>query len=219
MKVCLDAAGSSPTNTPGAPVTNGQDPTLQRTPSNGPKPKRRRKNNVVSNIAPTPSNPPNPVPDWESHRPQWEQELGNSHVQHQMKDIVQRPWATVNPSAPSQTTPMMVNGANGAGSGAPNSIERPSPLSWSAVNQNSPAPGAPAFGNGGDSNGGNYQMNTEQGRGEESTTNDDGSAALIDTMPKHKQRQVYGLVSGLQGGIEHLQKELNSLKRALGIDD
>ena len=27
------------------------------------------------------------------------------------------------------------------------------------------------------------------------------------------------LVSGLQGGIEHLQKELDSLKRALGIDD
>lgn len=42
---------------------------------------------------------------------------------------------------------------------------------------------------------------------------------LIDTLPKAKQRQVYGLMSGIQGGIDHLQRELNSLKNALGIDD
>lgn len=45
------------------------------------------------------------------------------------------------------------------------------------------------------------------------------SPALIDVLPKSKQRQVYGLVSGLQGGIEHLQRELDALKKALGIDE
>ncbi|RDL35727.1 uncharacterized protein BP5553_06339 [Venustampulla echinocandica] len=218
IKQIDDVAESSPHNTPGGvPLNNGQDPTLQRTPSDGPKPKRRRKNNAVPNIAPNPPNPPNPVPDWESQRPQWEQELGNSHVQHQMKDIVQRPWATVNPTAPAQTPPMMLNGANSTGSGAPNSIERPSPLGWATVNQHSPPAGGQIFGNGEGGNGGSYQLSAEQR--EETVVNDDGSTALIDTLPKHKQRQVYGLVSGLQGGIEHLQKELNSLKRALGIDD
>ena len=49
--------------------------------------------------------------------------------------------------------------------------------------------------------------------------NEEGSVALIDTFPKSKQRQVYGLVSGLQGGIENLQRELDTLKKALGIDD
>jgi hypothetical protein len=41
---------------------------------------------------------------------------------------------------------------------------------------------------------------------------------VIDTMPKSKQRHIYGIVSGLQGGIDHLQKQLNLLKSSLGID-
>jgi len=53
----------------------------------------------------------------------------------------------------------------------------------------------------------------------EDTTYDEGSAPMIDMLPKSKQRQVYGLISGLQGGIEHLQRELAALKQALGIDD
>ncbi|KAG9242546.1 hypothetical protein BJ878DRAFT_514855 [Calycina marina] len=44
-------------------------------------------------------------------------------------------------------------------------------------------------------------------------------APYIDMLPKSKQRQVYGLISGLQGGIEHLQRELAALKQTLGIDD
>lgn len=70
-----------------------------------------------------------------------------------------------------------------------------------------------------ESNGGAFRSVTEQGRQEDTVLNEEGSVALIDTLPKNKQRQVYGLVSGLQGGIEHLQRELDSLKRALGIDD
>lgn len=45
------------------------------------------------------------------------------------------------------------------------------------------------------------------------------STPVIDTLPKFKQRQVYSYISGLQGGIEHLEKQLNSLKALLGIDD
>jgi len=62
-------------------------------------------------------------------------------------------------------------------------------------------------------------VGVDLGRRESTVPNEEGSVALIDKLPKNKQRQVYGLVSGLQGGIEHLQRELDSLKRALGIDD
>ncbi|KAE8444495.1 hypothetical protein EG329_000479 [Mollisiaceae sp. DMI_Dod_QoI] len=44
------------------------------------------------------------------------------------------------------------------------------------------------------------------------------SGPLIDTFPKAKQRQIYGVVSGLQGGIEHLNSQVASLKALLGID-
>ena len=53
----------------------------------------------------------------------------------------------------------------------------------------------------------------------EDTAYEEGNAPMIDMLPKSKQRQVYGLISGLQGGIEHLQRELAALKQALGIDD
>lgn len=43
--------------------------------------------------------------------------------------------------------------------------------------------------------------------------------ALIDTLPKTKQRQVYGVISGLQAGIEQLQRELGALKKSLGVGD
>jgi hypothetical protein len=49
--------------------------------------------------------------------------------------------------------------------------------------------------------------------------NEEGSVTLIESLPKGKQRQVFSLISGLQGGIEHLQRELEALKKALGIDD
>lgn len=42
---------------------------------------------------------------------------------------------------------------------------------------------------------------------------------MIDTLPKAKQRQIYSVVSGMQGGIDHLEKQLSTLKALLGIPD
>lgn len=42
---------------------------------------------------------------------------------------------------------------------------------------------------------------------------------VIDLIPKAKQREMYTFISGIQGGIDHLQKQLDSLKHTLGIDD
>lgn len=41
---------------------------------------------------------------------------------------------------------------------------------------------------------------------------------IIDTLPKSKQRQIFGLVSGIQGGIDNLQKQLNLLRESLGVE-
>lgn len=41
---------------------------------------------------------------------------------------------------------------------------------------------------------------------------------VIETLSKAKQRQIYGLISGLQGEIDHLQKQLNLLRTLLGIE-
>ncbi|KAG0646403.1 hypothetical protein D0Z07_7646 [Hyphodiscus hymeniophilus] len=50
-------------------------------------------------------------------------------------------------------------------------------------------------------------------------------APLIDTLPRRRQKQIYGLIGGLQGGIrssqqqaESMQKQLDLLQAALGID-
>jgi len=90
-------------------------------------------------------------------------------------------------------------------------------MGWATVNTPTSAP--PPLISPGAGNVGSYGNNLEQGRREETVVHDDGSVALIDTLPKNKQRQVFSLVSGLQSGIEGLQRELDSLKRALGIDD
>jgi len=45
-----------------------------------------------------------------------------------------------------------------------------------------------------------------------------GSTPMIDTLPKATQRKIYAGFSGLQGGIDHLQRQLDSLKALLGID-
>ena len=72
--------------------------------------------------------------------------------------------------------------------------------------------------NGGDVHRNGFYRDRERERREPTIGNEDGST-IIDSLPKNKQRQVYGLISGLQGGIEHLQRELDGLKRAMGIDD
>ncbi|APA05375.1 hypothetical protein sscle_01g001450 [Sclerotinia sclerotiorum 1980 UF-70] len=45
------------------------------------------------------------------------------------------------------------------------------------------------------------------------------SAPLIETLPKRKQLQLMGIISGLQGGIDNIQRELNQLKKTLGVED
>lgn len=160
--------------------------------SSAPKPKRRKKQkSLPAGATPTPAMIEK-IPEWESARPQWEQELGDSHARQQMSDIVQRPWAPAND----------MNGINQARM-IPQE-QRNSIGGWAPVNQ--PTENS------------NYQAKDE-GRREDTYINDDGSAALIDTLPKSKQRQVYGLVSGLQTGIQGLQRDLDSLKKALGIDE
>ena len=44
-------------------------------------------------------------------------------------------------------------------------------------------------------------------------------SAIIDSVPKAKQRELYAVVSGLQGGIDNLQKRLDSFKSLLGISE
>lgn len=146
------------------------------------------------------------VPEWESARPQWEQELGDSQARQQMNDLSQRPWAPVNPPLPLPPTIPQPNGSRVPSIPNPNAA-------WASVNQPSPAPDN-SNGNG---TGIGMGLGYEYPKREE-TVLDDRGTALIDTLPRQKQRQVYGLVSGLQGGIEHLQRELDSLKRALGIE-
>lgn len=159
------------------------------------------------------------IPEWESARPQWEQELGDAHArqQQQMNEIVHRSWAPVNDG-------MGVGGINGINviRTIPQEQQqhRNSMGGWAAVNT-APTPTPQGYGNIPDSNGsfGGRQNSVREQARREDTFNDDGSVALIDTLPKSKQRQVYGLVSGLQNGIQGLQRELDSLKKALGIDE
>jgi len=56
------------------------------------------------------------------------------------------------------------------------------------------------------------------GRGAAHEEDEGQPVPLIDTLPKSKQRQIFGLISGIQGGIDHLQKQLNLLQSALGIE-
>ncbi|KAE8444496.1 hypothetical protein EG329_000480 [Mollisiaceae sp. DMI_Dod_QoI] len=194
-----DEVVQSPTvNTPGDAASRNPS---QYQPTSEPPHAKRRKTSAI--------------PDWESARPQWEQELGESHARQQMSEIGQRSWATVN-----SPIPMPSNGLSGAGSRNPSqSVEHRNSMGWAAVNQPPSGPSPQPFNTVGEGNGGSYRNTIEQGRREETTVIDDGSVALIDTLPKNKQRQVYGLLSGLQSGINHLQSELDALKKALGIDD
>lgn len=43
------------------------------------------------------------------------------------------------------------------------------------------------------------------------------SNAAIDAFPKEKQRHIHGLLSRLQGNVDHLQQQLNFLKAVLGV--
>ena len=157
------------------------------------------------------------VPDLESPQPQWEQQLEVPKARQD--ELVQRPWATVNqPMAPvSRATG---NGVNGSSSTLQSPEIHTKVQGWATVNRPPPPPPIQSLQkrqpDGGRGYGGGAE--DEEREREETMPNEDDSA-LIDSLPKSKQRQVYGMISGLQGGLEHIQRELNSLKNALGIDD
>jgi len=190
---------SSTVNTPSGgaldnPTKTVQANSQQQAKATAPKAKRRKTDTVPETVA-----------NWESTRPQWQQDLGDSSHARQLTNDIQRSWAPVNEH---------MNGIN---------IIRPIPqehrnsIGWAAVNQ-PPAAAPQTHSNILDINGSNQQRR-EEGRREDTVLHEDSSVALIDTLPKSKQRQVYGLVSGLQNGIQGLQRELDALKRALGIDE
>lgn len=240
-----DAIPSPTTNTPNGDVSfnNDQQTTPSGAPSSsGPPKKRRRRTSEVKRAnevkrpspieAPESAQPPSSQPP-----PRWRQESG-PHARQEANEPPQRSWATVNQPIP-RPPPPQSNGSNGNGHLQQNHYLASTTGGWATVNRPQPqaqlhyqsppypqpqlqtqSPVQQPMYNGGERNGNGLRRNTaEQERRESTIGNEEGSGALIDSLPKNKQRQVYGLVSGLQGGIEHLQRELDSLKRALGIDD
>jgi len=64
----------------------------------------------------------------------------------------------------------------------------------------------------------------EQKSGKLASEPRDTETALIDTLPRKKQKQIFSIIGGIQSGIrsvrqqtEDLQKQLNLLQEALGI--
>lgn len=129
------------------------------------------------------------IPEWESARPQWEQELGESQARQHINEIVQRPWTTVNSPA-TMPTPQTMNDMNGSVTVPPRPVEQRNSMGWATVNQPAPVPASQTYDRS-DSNGGGFRS-MEQTKREETVINEEGSTALIDTLPKSKQRQVYG---------------------------
>jgi hypothetical protein len=132
-----------------------------------------------------------PIPEWESARPQWEQELGDSQARQHMNEIVQRPWTTVNsPATMPIPTAQAVSDMHSPGTVPSRPVEPRNSMGWATVNQPTPLSGPPTYERAA-STAGSFR-NLEQARREETVINEEGSIALIDTLPKSKQRQVYG---------------------------
>jgi hypothetical protein len=134
-----------------------------------------------------------PIPEWESARPQWEQELGDSQARQHMNEIVQRPWTTVNsPATMPIPTSQPMNDMNSLGTLPSRTIEQRNSMGWATVNQPTSLPGPQKYERA-SSTAGSFR-NLEQVRREDTVINEEGSVPLIDTLPKSKQRQVYGQV-------------------------
>lgn len=116
-------------------------------------------------------------------------------------------WATINHHTPHAQTQY-----------PPHPQAQPPPHTRNYIPLQQPPPVQPLAQNGGEVHANGSRRNVDQERRESTIGNDDG-AFVIDNMPKHKQRQVYGIISGIQGGLDHLQRELDALKKSLGIDD
>lgn len=79
---------------------------------------------------------------------------------------------------------------NSPGTAPVRPVESRNPMGWATVNQPTPLTGPPTYERAA-STAGSFR-NIEQARREETVINEEGSIALIDTLPKSKQRQVYG---------------------------
>lgn len=170
---------------------------------------------------------PDEAPTWHNGSPQWPPELGIPQAHPQTNTAPDQPrWAAVNPpstksrplpNSPLHSTPPIAHRPNGIAI-PPSSTINQSPMGWATVNQQRPPPVAhPGYGM--ESNNGFPHRGTSQDRREDTVGNESSTGALIDSLPKNKQRHLYGVLSGLQGGIETLQRELDSLKKALGVED
>jgi hypothetical protein len=168
--------GDEALNTPGGEGSS-RTHSQPQIPNEGPQAKRRR---VTE-----------PIPEWESARPQWEHELGDSQARQHMNEIVQRPWTTVNsPATMPIPTSQAMNEINSPGTLPPRPIEQRNAMGWATVNQPAPLPGPHTYERAASTTG--SFRNLEQARREETVIDEESSVALIDTLPKSKQRQVYG---------------------------
>lgn len=152
------------------------------------------------------------IPTWDDTLRQPGQEQGDSSLSQ--SNAGSRQWATVNRQTVTQITQPALN-----------SITESSPTTHkNLVKTNTPSglsrnwPSIAQISDGSETNGFFAQLDRSI-EGDKPSSERGDKVVLIDTLPKAKQRQVYGLMSGIQGGIDHLQRELNSLKNALGIDD
>lgn len=194
------------------------------------------------------------ITEWGDKRSVWQQPYTpssagqphkNSPAGQEIRDVVQRPWATVNDQPPPASHPLPQiapqvapqaqpqiysnnHGMNGYNRQnyqpplpAPASSQQSSSGGWATINQPAPAPPQPSQSSyyNGTPNSSVYQQSKAPHSRPEDVQPAEDESILIDMLPKNKQRQVYGLVAGIQGGIEHLQRELDSLKRAFGIED
>lgn len=187
---------------------------------------------MAKSHSPLTSNPdqrqPDEAPTWHTGSPQWPHEYGVPQAHPQTENAAAQPrWATVNPPPPShpphppqpvQPLPSIAHRPNGIANFAPSDITHRSPMGWATINQQRPQP-VPPPSYGMESNGRLPHRDMSRERREDTGGNDSGTGALIDSLPKNKQRQVYGVLSGLQAGIEHLQRELDALKRTMGVED
>ncbi|KHJ31855.1 hypothetical protein EV44_g4530 [Erysiphe necator] len=171
--------------------------------SNGNHPKRRKLTaTMITNNAPT----------WDETQRRWGQELSDGSMSQ--LNSGSRKWATVNRQTATKSIESIMKSITDDRHTDPKSVANVNSHSelsrnWSSITQiqgeKTTNGFAPQSNRSTEEN--NVPCEIEQ------------KIVIIDTLPKAKQRQVYGLISGIQGGIDHLQCELNSLKNALGIDD
>lgn len=179
-------------------------PGLQPTENDSPQVKRRKTNTPIKKTATI-------TPEPENMRNYLDQKT-NDNVPQQV-NIGQRHWATVNPQATPKSTQFMTRELTPNGNMTRSALNQINTSGKSSANQPSITSNFT-----GEDNCFAFQSNRIIRKGT-SPREDGGTFIVIDTLPKGKQRQVYGLISGIQGGIDHLQRELNLLKNALGIND